>query len=385
MSSNKIIYTKIYPFCVEKLHKKETEKEIKIFFNKFIDTNSYVLLQKSPSEKLYMKHSDRDFFLDMANIPPEQIKSTIKDIKLIGSHWNMLNDPFVYVMTCMIRHYTVEKNEEMAILLTLFFSLHFYALNYLRYFKFVQKDAMDFMINNLSNKHDLKVYQSILGALEKKSEIFYKTYKNKLLKEDDIVFIDYIKNLNTRVNQWIKGLMREYIKVKESGAYFSKDVESFDKDEFKEITNLSLDINRIATNTTRKFFSSSIKMDLIQLASRIADVPTSSLFNTMKDISISNDQKEVYDILNSSLITFLVNNKKEANLIQSSEFINAMLIIYNTSNTTDDQIIKVKSSLDILLTRYNDKYVKTNRVATKINWRKATFLYLIFFLQYSYK
>ena len=63
--------------------------------------------------------------------------------------------------------------------------------------------------------------------------------------------------------------------------------------------------------------------------------------------------------------------------IKSRNFIAICHALYLKSNTNNESIIRIKEILDSWLTECSDNYNKTERIATKNNFRKAVYMYYV--------
>lgn len=70
-------------------------------------------------------------------------------------------------------------------------------------------------------------------------------------------------------------------------------------------------------------------------------------------------------------------------MIKSKKFIADGIGIYSRSNTKDTRIIRSKEILEILLTKYCKRFIETERLVTKNNYKKALFSYFVFFIAYN--
>lgn len=241
---------------------------------------------------------------------------------------------------------------------------------------------MEYTINHLSNKHDLVTYKTIFNTLSKKVDLFYETYAADLNKDDDVVLVNYLVNLNTRVNQWLKGITSEYMNNKESGNYFNSETENFESDEYNATTNTSEKIEMTTSKVINDFFTNNTNVRIIEMASKITDISYVSLLNTINEMKKNSVVTEVKMIVRNLLTLFITENKYEIADVKSENFTNYCLLVYNNSNTKNQLILDIKSTLESILTKYSDKYVATNRMATKINWKKAVFLVICLNVQY---
>ena len=84
-------------------------------------------------------------------------------------------------------------------------------------------------------------------------------------------------------------------------------------------------------------------------------------------------------VIRNTIITYV----REGNSIQSvgsRQFINNAIRIYNKSNTSDRLVLEIKEIMDHFLHNYSEKYNQTERVATKIKYRKSVYVFFILFI-----
>lgn len=379
---NNIFITEIYPTIEKSLSDKKTQQDIKIFIQKFIDENSSVLFDIAPKYRLFIKDSHRSKFYEVTNSNETSIKLSIKKIKFINSSWKALNNPFNFLMLGIIRFFELQNNTQMTELTLTFLALQFYAMYQARYFPYVQDQVMDYTINNLSNKHDLKQFGSIFKAIYKKIVVFHESYKNKLHKNDDKTLIDYIVNLNTRIKQWIQGIMNEYIHNKNSGKYFNSETDNYNPDEYNETSNISQDITRISQKIVLDITTHPVQLHLAEISAKMNDTPRSILYETLDSINRNNNQEKITELLHLIINVFIVDYNGLIAEIGSKKFVNGCLLVYGQSNTINKSVLRIKEILDHWLVLYNDKYNATEREATKTNWRKSIFIYYVFCIQF---
>ena len=71
--------------------------------------------------------------------------------------------------------------------------------------------------------------------------------------------------------------------------------------------------------------------------------------------------------------------------IKSMKFFNYADELYKKSNTKDESIVRIKDILDKFLNNYCPIYIKTNRIATKISFRRAIYLYFVLIIQKNFR
>lgn len=379
---SKIVTTKLCKRIDSEFEKdKQITKKLLTHIRKIIDKHSEFLYKSGPFDRIYLKESDLSYVNEIFNIENKEIKGYISEIPFINSKWNALNNPFAFLMLAVMRHYYVDKKENERKTALFFLAIHYYAITHVRLFKFIQKETMEYTINNLSNKHDLKVYGTVFRALEKKLETFHTTYKYLLKSDDDKKLVDYLMNLNTRIFQWLRGILNEYVKNKNSGKYFNSAADNPDPENYRETSNISMDISRLVNNITMKITTNPTIFELCEKSAKINQISTVALLETLNQIKKSED-KRIKVLIFNIMQLFLTDGKNDVRDISSQKFLNYCLLLYNKSNTTNKSVITVKKILDEWLKEYSERYNKTERMATKINFRKALFMYHILAIQY---
>jgi hypothetical protein len=81
------------------------------------------------------------------------------------------------------------------------------------------------------------------------------------------------------------------------------------------------------------------------------------------------------------LIVFLVDQKESNEHICSSKFMLTCLRVYSKSNTKEVNVLALKDLLETLLKDHSEDFNKTQRIATKTNFKKALFMYMVTHIQ----
>jgi hypothetical protein len=380
-----IIIEQIYKKVEISLKNKENQEKIKKYIKEYISKNNEILLNPYPIEHLPFTDEDRNIMYEIANITEKEISTAIKNIHFVNSSWKTINNPFNFLMLSFIRFFEQQKNREMTESCLLYLSFQFYGMQHVRYLRYVQKETMQYTIEHLSNKHDIKQYGSVLKAIYKKVLVSHQTYEKNLLSEDDKKLIDYVVSLNNRIKQWIIGIMLEYKKNKESNKYFNAvSDELHDEENYRITSNTSMDLTILTNKIGIEIVKDPVNLKLVEISAKITDVSYPSLIRTVNDIKRNEDHKIINEFIKLILELFIVEGKKKPENIASKDFINFILALYNQSNTVDQRLIRIKEILDEWLQKNSEIYLKTNRVATKVNWRKAVFIYFCLSIQYYY-
>jgi hypothetical protein len=266
----------------------------------------------------------------------------------------------------------------------LYLSLAFYSSIQFKYFPYEpNENIMSYTVNNLSNKFKIKQLGNMFKAIHSTAMTNHETYAKDIEKGSDLLLKNYIMSLKTRLDGLIQKIANEFYDTKENGNYLNTEEDNYDKEEFYIADNNSFVITRLAETATLKTLSRGVDNKLIELSANICGVSVTALRNAVIGI-VDKKDKEIKELFLLILQLYLMDGKNPPDSIKSQGFINFCLEIYIKSNTNDDTIIKIKELLDEWLILCSPNYVKTERVATKNNFRKATFLYFVFVLQQAY-
>lgn len=379
---SKIIITEIYPKVAKGMGDAKVRKDIINFCMAYFDYNNASLFTSIPQGRVILRDVDKDLFYKSLDISREDIQESIKRITFIDANWKTLNNEFNFLILCILIYFHRNKMVQEAKMVNMFIFVFFYGMLSMRLFPYIQPNVMEYTINHLNDKHDLKKYGTIFKTIEKKAEVSFETYSDNLLQDDDKMIVQYIIDTQTRVNQWLKGILDLYVENKKSGKYFQKETDTYDDDDFNEITNNYQEVSKITGTVMQKIFTNPVNQQLLHIAATITDIGYGALVVTIEDVRKKGDTETVKQIIENLLVVFLIDNKKTVNDIKSKGYVNDMLLIYNNSNTVNESILIIKRELDKLLVSHSQKYLQTNREATKINWRKSIFLYYALCVQY---
>lgn len=354
------------------------------YITNFIDKNNEVLFAEGPSKRLYFNDDDRDVIYNTIGSSDKKIMDTIKKCDLIDASWKILNNPFNLAAVLAIRYYQIAKKKKELDAAILYLSFSFYSSIQYKYFPYEpNENIMSYTVNNLSNKFKIKQLGNVFNAIHSTALTNHQTYEKDIEKGTDMLLKNYIMSLKTRLDGLIQKIANEFYENKENGKYLNKEEDNYDADEFYVADNNSFVITRLSESATLQMLTRGIDNERLKTSANICGVSITALRNAIVSI-IDKKDKDIKDLFVLILQLYLMDGKHQPDAILSKHFVNFCLEIYIKSNTNDETIIKIKELLDEWLIICSPNYVKTERVATKNNFRKATYLYFVFVLQQSY-
>jgi hypothetical protein len=385
----------------DRLTKKVSDKGIRNdvikYIDSYVDKNSSVLYYPTPYYRLFFRdETERAFIYDKLDMSANEIKDVLKNIPEIKSSWKIATDPFSITMLLTIRESSIlfkktsstalkREYEAMFSKSLLFLTLSLYSSLQYKYFRFPNEDLMNYTINNVSNKFLFKKYGNVIGALIHTAQVNHETYIKQLQSNNDYDILLYLINLRIRLNNLVQNFKAEYEKNKANGDYLAHDKENNEPENYHENQSVTTTIAKLTDKVMIKFSTGDINLELTKIACEISECEKNTLYNALLAVK-DNELEKVREVILNIFVCYFSNNPKDDESdINSKKFLVESLKLFNKSNTKDKSILTIKSILDYFLNTYCERYSKTERAATKINYKKAMFIYFILFIQNSFK
>jgi hypothetical protein len=348
------------------------------------DKNSAILSDNGLSEKPIIS---KDPIWNFTRISEEEVSLTMKKTKAKFVE-KVFGENAVYIpFLIAIRYFTETNNTQMINLLCTYTTVTIYSMLHRKYFTVghAKREVMDYTINNLSNKYDIKRLGSLIKALEKLYQANHENYKKDLLSNDDDKILDYVEGLRTRINSFIKNIYGEFIDNYRSGRYVNVDPDKLTGED-EEFENERSSDSSIIIEASQSFMiwfvtNSNDHAGLKLAVNYNKDVSLPHLQHIVNEVKLDKSNK-VEEIV-ASIVNLLVENQKNNNLnaVCNARFIPFVFSVFSRSNTSDVNIIRIKDNISALLEKYSEKFNNTNREATKIAYRKALLIYIAFLIQ----
>lgn len=351
------------------------------YVSRYIDKNNEVLYDIGPANHLYYTDADREITLKCSGLDLNEIKQCIKECPEVSSKWIVLGDPYNYIYTLIIRYYLLNKKEKEMKLAIIYFALKHYSALQASYFKYKpNRNVMDYTVNNLSNKFNLKKLGNVLAWVSNTANQSHKNLENELKIGSDRAIKNYITSMQTRINDTMNTFYNEFIKNLRNGNYLNPETDINDEEtgQYYETNNISNVIATRVQDIMTKTISQGIDMRLIKIAGNANKISLTNLKNVIITITTEKtlELKELYRLI-LSLYLGTGKNREDYGI----KFINYCVEIYSKSNTNDKDIMRIKEILDKWLMELNTKYAQTEREAFKSGFRKSIYLYFVFLIQ----
>lgn len=354
---------------------------LKRYIERYIDSHSEQLNYIAPTKRLVFAREGNDglLFLNSLGIKPRELSKEINTIKSVAKISSVLKEPVYVTLTLIIRELLLNKREKEAELFLMYLTLALYSSIQFRTFKYEpNENVVAYTMSRISNKFYFKQYGTVFKALYQIAIGLAANNNSTLVRDSDLDIIQYIMFLRSRISNSMVKFARELYADLESGNYINTVKDSTDEEDYYEVENLSGAIDNMTSRVTLAFSQQNIDQTTLRMAAQLSEVNSTFLSSIIYELK-DKEMERVTKVIRNTIITYV----REGNSIQSvggRQFINNAIRIYNKSNTSDRLVLEIKDIMDYFLHNYSEKYNQTERVATKIKYRKSVYIFFILFI-----
>ena len=353
---------------------------LKRYIERYIDAHSDQLNYIAPTKRLVFAREGNDglIVLNSLGIKPRDLTKEINTIKSVAKISSVIKEPVYVTITLIIRELLLNKREKEAELFLMYLTLALYSSIQFRTFKYEpNENVVAYTMSRISNKFYFKQYGTVFKALYQIAIGLASNNNSTLVRDSDLDIIQYIMFLRSRISNSMVKFARELYADLESGNYINTVKDSTDEEDYYEVENLSGAIDNMTSRVILAFSQQNIDTTTIRLSAQLSGVNSTFLSAIIYELK-EKEIERVTKVIRNTIITYV----REGNSIQSvgsRQFINNAIRIYNKSNTSDPLVLEIKDIMDHFLHNYSEKYNQTERVATKIKYRKSVYIFFILF------
>lgn len=383
-NDDKTLLNLLYDRVSKALDDKSNVRKLMTGISKYMDKNSNLLLSTDMSSRLLISENDKSIVFTATNISADDVKSAIKETKIIKEKWYRGNDPFDILSILIIRYFFIKKMKNEYSAVCLFLSYPFYTSYHAKVFKYIpNKEIMEYTINNLSNKVILKQEGSIQGMLERTVLTAIENYyKDDIINCSDKNILDILFGIRTRIKSNIKHIQNEFYKNHENEKFIFIQQDEVSDTTYKVSDNVSFVINRLVSSVSSSIVSEGfdyrkIVGRAVSLNSGCSPKKLSSMLETL----VEKDRQSISNFLSDILTIFIykgTGNRIED--VRSIKFISESLQLYK-SNAQDEITTRIKDKLSEWIELTSVKYGKNfiSRGKTSMDtYKRAIYTSFIF-------
>lgn len=353
---------------------------------KYIDRNTEILSYPAPTKRMPFAVNGEDsniIFDNMEITDTKEMQSLINKIERSKAKSSVLKTPLVVCITLLLREAVIRNKKREAESLMMYLVFAFYWSLQYRQIRFEPPEAVvQYTLNNASNRFYFKTKGTLFAVLHDVAEVNHHSSSKFLISRDDDDILTYIMNIRTRISSTLVRFTDLLMKNIESKEYLNTVADSNDEDSYYETQSLSSEIEKIVSKSIMYFYKNKIDLKMVNIASKLNSTPANMLKGVMENIKT--EEQEVFErIVRAAINIYFKDSRAKLENVGTKHFVGISMSLFAKSNSNDDDVAFIKAELERLLNKYSKTYLQTTRQATKVNYRKSIFCYIVLHIVYS--
>lgn len=390
------IYDNLYPKIQDAFSNPGNIRKLQEFYSNIIGSgvNSEALSMSVPYKSLFIHHKDEQRYFNIFNTDGREVLNIITNSPHIPrDSWFTVKNPMYMSLLIVAIYFKNKKNEQMFKAMMKLWSLYMYKNVKSKYFnpRKTSENAlrcMEFTINRLSYKNDLKKYKNIDETINKKTEMFivnwFENRRNDLVgKVTDEILCNMINDNHRRYDTLFKNFFVEFKKDLDAGNYLNIDEDINDEENYIESDNVSFMVEKNAQKVMNKFVLTIAPNEKImqQVTAREPGCSINNLRNMVHYIYNGHD-KEFEKLVRVTIQIYLFEHKKKVDDLKTLDFELTMKKHFKGQSVTDKNLNEMRTIIDNIM-EGSGLNQKITRQATKNDCKRAFLLYTLVYIRYT--
>ena len=390
------IYDNLFPKISAALNSPANVRKVQEFFSnvKGNSTNFEALSMAVPYKSLFIHHKDEQKYFEAIGVSSQEIMHAINTSPHIPKDsWFTVKNPIYMSLLLVAFYFNNKKNTQMFKAVMQLWSIYMYKNVKSKYFNPRKTgenalNCMQYTVNRLSYKNDLKKYKNIEETINKKTEMFVNNWFEERKKEvtgkvTDEVLCNMINDNHRRYDTLFKNFFIEFKKDLDSGNYLNIDQDVDTEDEYIESDNVSFMVEKNTQKVMNKFILSTYPNGKIieQVCSREQGCSINNLRNMMNYI-YDNHEKDFEKMVRVIIQIYLFEYKKKVEDLKTFDFELTMKKHFKGQSIDDKNLNELKSVIDKVINE-SGLSKKVTRKATINDCKRGLLLYVVIYIRYS--
>ena len=370
----------------------DTQKDRKFrnLISQYINRNINKLTTAGPQYLIPFGDRDKEEYFTLFETTPKDITkvttSVINEIKKESSTSSFLllkQNPIFMLFYFCIRYYTLKNDSKGLNNALAIYALAVYPSIFAKYFKYEPNPAiMQYTIDNLTDKFLIKQKGHIFATLVESIQRSYMFLKPNMKNASDSNVVQFVQRIRNDQNSLIKKIASQYMKNWEEGNGVSTRLDSYDGDApiIDEMENNTASVQNVVNKVTLPIIQNGIDLVRAEAAAKMAQIGVSDCRFYLTRIMVDKNIDELRSFIESLLFLYLYEEHKSQRDINSSYFLTWSASLFKKTNSKNPNIIKINSLLD-KWAEDSGIYEKFKRLASRINYKKAIFFYIVLCIQ----
>ena len=390
------IYDSLIPRINANLNNQANVRKLQEFFSnvKGNSVNFEALSMAVPYKSLFIHHKDEQKYYEAIGIEGREILHVINTSPHIPKDsWFTVKNPMYMSLLLVAIYFKAKKNDQMFKAIMQLWSIYMYKNVKSKYFNPRKTgenalNCMNYTINRLSYKNDLKKYKNIEETINKKTEVFIENWfvgrqKEVTGKVTDEVLCNMINDNHRRYDTLFKNFFIEFKRDLDAGNYLNIDQDIDDGEEYIESDNVSFMVEKNTQKVMNKFILSTYPNGKIieQVCTREPGCSTNNLRNMLNYI-YNDHEKEFEKMVRVIIQIYLFEYKKKIEDLKTFDFEITMKKHFKGQSIDDKNLNELKGIIDRIIDG-SGLSKKVTRKATLNDCKRGLLLYVVVYIRYS--
>ena len=390
------IYDSLMPRINANLNNQANVRKLQEFFSnvKGNSVNFEALSMAVPYKSLFIHHKDEQKYYEAIGIEGREILHVINTSPHIPKDsWFTVKNPMYMSLLLVAIYFKAKKNDQMFKAIMQLWSIYMYKNVKSKYFNPRKTgenalNCMNYTINRLSYKNDLKKYKNIEETINKKTEVFIENWfvgrqKEVTGKVTDEVLCNMINDNHRRYDTLFKNFFIEFKRDLDAGNHLNIDQDIDDGEEYIESDNVSFMVEKNTQKVMNKFILSTYPNGKIieQVCTREPGCSTNNLRNMLNYI-YNDHEKEFEKMVRVIIQIYLFEYKKKIEDLKTFDFEITMKKHFKGQSIDDKNLNELKGIIDRIIDG-SGLSKKVTRKATLNDCKRGLLLYVVVYIRYS--
>ena len=332
-------------YVSDKLKDIRTQEALIDFTGDFIDKHTKEFRTAGPVYNVLFGDTETSFLYELFNINAEKIlelytnmvkETYLKDTVKFQTGW-IQNAPHKLLLTSILIDALQNNYEDVVTCIEYLWAFSEYPILYREYWKLgVKEDLMNYTIEHLGSKFQVKKVGNLLGLLKYDSTGAVTLMKENLLTGADHVYNDFMQAIRNRINSKFRNISNAYYENDKKNATQHDKTTQFDDGSLADQDGINTNIARIVDNTINKFISGDINSSLAGIAAEANKIDKNNLIGYLNQIFTTKGNMVPKFIENVITIYFLKN--PSADNLSASSFVSFGLSLYRSISMSKDDM-----------------------------------------------
>lgn len=381
-----IIRDELYPAVAASLDNPSKERRFKKLISDFFDRNADRLSTSGPMYMIATTDEDKRKFFSALGVPENTVKRIVNKVTKKASNARYLrNNPLLWVLFCAIRYYTLKKDVKGLNTTLAMYAFAVYPSIFYKYFQYgvTSPGTMEYTMDSLTDKFILKQKGTLFAGLTSSIQNSFRFLSSGIADGSDDEAVRFILRIRNDQNSMIKRVANQYMINHAKGLTVGHALDTGNNGELIDTyTNDTSQVATVSRSIVLQILTNGIKLDYVSASAKIASISSSDLKLYLSKILVDNESKVIEAFIESILFIWLYDEHHTKREINTSAFLLwSINKLFKRTNSNDSNIARIKETLN----RWGDIsgiHQKFTREASRINYKKAIFVYFILSIQY---